>query len=233
MRVLELWRFPIKSIGGERLDQADVGPTGIVGDRGWGLVDDETGNVLTARREPQLLMATCALVDGQPVTTTTDGREVRTSAEYSDWLGRPVRLDAAGAEGGTYENPMDVENDADWVSWQGPGEAWHDSGQARVSIVSDATLREWDVRRFRVNIVVDGEDEEALIGQRVTIGSAGFDVTKGIARCVMVTRPQPGLDRDLDVLTTVNRELGGILSVGATVAQPGVIKVGDDIQGSV
>ena len=64
MRVLELWRYPIKSIGGERLDVAEVAEFGIVGDRGWGLVDEETGNVLTARRAPTLLMATCAIVDG-------------------------------------------------------------------------------------------------------------------------------------------------------------------------
>ena len=41
MRVLELWRYPIKSIGGERLDVAEVAEFGIVGDRGWGLVDEE------------------------------------------------------------------------------------------------------------------------------------------------------------------------------------------------
>ena len=33
MRVLELWRYPIKSIGGERLDVAEVAEFGIVGDR--------------------------------------------------------------------------------------------------------------------------------------------------------------------------------------------------------
>ena len=35
MRVLELWRYPIKSIGGERLEQVDVGEHGLLGDRGW------------------------------------------------------------------------------------------------------------------------------------------------------------------------------------------------------
>ena len=230
MRVLELWRYPIKSIGGERLDRADIGEHGIVGDRGWGLVDEATGNVLTARREPQLLMATCRIVDGAPVTTTDDGRELRTSADYTEWLGRPVRLDAAGDEGGTYENPMDVVNDADWVSWQGPGGAWHDSGRARVSILSAGSLGDWDWRRFRANVLVDGDDENALIGSSITIGSAGLDVVKGIERCVMVTRPQPGLERDLDVLKTVNRDHSGVLSVGATVNRAGTIDVGDDVQ---
>ena len=230
MRVLELWRYPIKSIGGEQLDRADVGEYGIVGDRGWGLVDETNGNVLTARREPKLLMATCRIVDGEPVTTTVDGREVHTSADYSDWLDRPVRLAAAGDEGGTYENPMDVENDADWVSWQGPGGAWHDSGRSRVSIASVASLGDWDFRRFRANVLVDGAGERDLIGTSISLGTTDLQVVKGIARCVMVTRPQPGLDRDLDVLKTINRDHEGELSVGATITTPGVISVGDEIQ---
>ena len=232
MRVLELWRYPIKSVGGEQLDRAEVTDLGIAGDRGWGLVDEPTGNVLTARREPRLLMATCRVVDGEPITTTDDGRELTTSADYSEWLDRPVRLEAAGADGGTYENPMDVENDADWVSWQGPGGAWHDSGRARLSIVTASTLGDWDLRRFRVNVVVDGEGENDLIGGTITIGSTGLDVIKGIERCVMVTRPQPGLDRDLEVLKTINRERDGVLSVGATVNQIGTIAVGDELLAS-
>ncbi len=230
MRVLELWRYPIKSIGGERLEQGDVGEHGLLGDRGWGLVDEATGKVLTGRREPRLLMATCRIVDGQPITTTADGHELRTSADYSDWLGTAVRLDRAGDEGGTYENPMDVENDADWVSWQGPGGAWHDSGRSRVSILSTGSLRAWDQRRFRANVLVDGDGENALIGSAVTIGTTRLNVVKGIERCVMVTRPQPGLEGDLDVLKTVNRDFDGILSVGAVISQRGVMAVGDEIR---
>ena len=229
MRVLELWRYPIKSIGGERLDVAEVAEFGIVGDRGWGLVDEETGNVLTARRAPTLLMATCAIVDGAPATTTVEGDVLRTSADYSDWLGQPVRVERAGDTGGTYENPMDFENDADWISWQGPAGAWHDSGRARVSIVSTASLGDWDGRRFRSNVLVDSAGEDDLIGERVTIGTATLNVTKGIDRCVMVTRPQPGLDRDLSVLTTLLRADVTTLSVGATVEAAGAARVGDEV----
>lgn len=229
MQVLELWRYPIKSIGGERLDAAEITDLGIVGDRGWGLADEATGMVLTARRAPKLLMATCRLVDGEPVTTTEDGDELRTSADYSDWLGTPVRLERAGDTGGTYENPMDVDNDADWISWQGPAGAWHDSGRARVSIVSQASLRDWDFRRFRANVLVDGEGEDDLVGGRVRIGEAELDVLKGIDRCVMVTRPQPGLERDLSVLKTILKSDVTTLSVGAIVTTPGAARVGDEI----
>ena len=49
MRVGELWRFPVKSMRGECLEQAFVTPRGILGDRGYGLIDAETGNVVSAK----------------------------------------------------------------------------------------------------------------------------------------------------------------------------------------
>jgi len=229
MRVLELWRYPIKSVGGERLDTATVTTLGIDGDRRWGLVDDATGYVLTGRREPRLLFASCRLVDGAPVTTTDDGRELATSGDWSAWLDRPVRLEPAADVGGTFENPMDAENDTDWIQWQGPAGAWHDSGRSRLSIVGTDTLGDWDFRRFRANILVEGSGEEALIGSTVTVGSVRATVRGGIDRCVMVTRPQPGLDRDLDVLRTINRDRGAKLCVGATVDSGGTVAVGATI----
>lgn len=230
MRILEIWRYPVKSVGGERLDHADVATTGITHDRGWGLVDDDTGNVLTARREPRLLFGSARVVDGAPVITTDDGAELRTSAEMSAWLDRPVTLTAAaGREGGTYEVPTDFENDADWTSWQGPGDAWHDSTRARVSLVSTTSLGDWDVRRFRPNLVVDGENEDAFVGHAITVGTARLTVEKHIDRCVIVTRPQPGLERDLDVLRTINATRGATLAIGALVASPGTVAVGDEV----
>jgi len=42
MRVAELWRYPVKSLQGERLDTADVGAQGLPGDRQWALFDEAT-----------------------------------------------------------------------------------------------------------------------------------------------------------------------------------------------
>ena len=79
-------------------------------------------------------------------------------------------------------------------------------------------------------MLVDGSGEDDLIGQPISIGSTGLDVVKGIDRCVMVTRPQPGLERDLEVLKTINRERGATLSIGATVHTPGSMAVGDEVR---
>lgn len=235
MRVTEIWRYPVKSVGGETLTTATLTELGIVGDRGWSLFDVGTGTTLTARRTPELLFASARVVDGEVAITLPDGREVGAGddAALSDWLGRDVELRAAGEhnrdEGGTYEAPLDVENDADWVSWQGPGGAFHDSAKSRVSLVSESTLRDWDRRRFRANVIVDGSGEDDFVGGHLSIGDATLFVRKQIDRCVMVTRPQPELDRDLEVLKTINAERATFLAVGCLVDSPGDVTVGADV----
>ncbi|MGI8577652.1 MAG: MOSC domain-containing protein, partial [Nocardioidaceae bacterium] len=130
-----------------------------------------------------------------------------------------------------YDCPLDNEDESGpWGVWSGPARVWHDSTRTRVSIMSSASLRDWPVRRFRPNLVVDGAGEDDLVGRRIAIGAVVLDVTKRIDRCVMVTRPQPdGIERDLTVLKTVLRETDGFLGVGAMVAEGGELAVGDEV----
>ena len=53
--VTEIWRYPVKSMGGERLDNVAVDERGIVADRMWAVRDPELGSITTARRRPALL----------------------------------------------------------------------------------------------------------------------------------------------------------------------------------
>jgi len=236
MQVTQLWRFPVKSMGGESLDTAHIGELGLVGDRGWGVFDVATGTVLTARRSPELLYASACLDGDDLVLDLPEIGEVGegdASAALSRWLGQDVELRRAGDEGGTYEVPLDFENDADWVSWTGPDGAWHDSKWSRVSLVSSTTLGDWDVRRFRTNIVVDGEGEDDFVGDHVRIGGATgaeLAVFKQIDRCVMITRPQPGVERDIALLKQINAERNSLLSIGALIAVPGNVSVGDSVE---
>jgi len=66
MRVAELWRYPVKSLAGERLESAELTVNGIVGDRVVH-VRDERGRVITARTHPRLLALHATLgPDGEP-----------------------------------------------------------------------------------------------------------------------------------------------------------------------
>lgn len=228
MRVEEIWRFPVKSLGGEQLAGCDVDERGLEFDRAWGIYDPATGMVLTARREPTLLFLSANVVDGRPAIRTDTGDDVSTDDALSAWLGRPVEIRSAADGPATFENPRNVDDETDWTQWQSAGTTFHD-GRSTISFVSRATLRDWDVRRFRINLTLDGDGEDELDGT-VTIGSCTLSIRKPIARCVMVTRAQPGVERDLGVLKTIIRERDNLLGIGATVGSSGRIDVGDELR---
>ena len=233
MRVVELWRYPVKSLQGERLTAADVGPLGIAGDRRWALFDRDTGLGLTARRVPDLLFGAARLrLDGGVEIVLPDGTVTAEDDVLSDWLGRHVQLRAA-ADGGvapTYESPVDedVPDPAEWQQWEGAPGPFHDSPRIRLSLLSTGTLGTWDRRRFRANVVLDGAGEDALRGVEADLGWARLRLGAGIPRCVMTTRPQAGgVARDTSVLKTVHRERDGMLAVRAVVLTAGRVRVGD------
>lgn len=231
VQVTQLWRFPVKSLGGERVESAEIDERGIVGDRRRAILDVTTGAVLTARRCPDLLFASARTTDDGVVVERDDGVRLQGDEALSDWLGRPVRLiEARPGVASTYETVVDFEHEAtsEWVSWEGPEGTFHDSKRTRVSIMSLDAIDRWDVRRFRANVVVDTGGED-LVGCRVAIGSVELDVVKRIDRCVVTTRPQPGLARDLEVLRTINRERNSFLGVGAMIGSAGRLAVGDAV----
>ena len=232
-RVTGLWRYPVKSMQGEPLTAADIGPVGIVGDRQWALFDVMSGLHLTARRQPELLFAHARIDGDDVVITLPDGTETTDDAALSVWLGHDVSLRRAGpSTHGTYEIALDFEHEDtdEWVQWEGPNGSFHDSTRTQVSIIGEDTLRGWDVRRFRPNVTVDGSEEDGWVGQPISIGDVTLDIVKRIDRCVITTRPQPGgIDRDLDVLRTVNKERDGHLGISGMVTATGRVAVGDEI----
>lgn len=234
MRVTELWRYPVKSLQGERLDVAELGPRGRHGDREYALFDVATGFGLTARRDPDLLFAAARLrSDGSVEITLPDGSVAADDDALSAWLGRRVRLRATGeVTDRRYENPEDIETETpdSWYVFEGTSGAFHDC--AAVTLLSRAST-DADLRRFRANIVLDADTpgaEDGLVGSTVQLGGAVLDVTERVPRCVMVTRPQPGgIALDREVLRRVHRERGGRLAVGGRVVRPGTVRPGDEV----
>ena len=119
MTVAELHRYPVKSMLGESLSRARIGPTGVVGDRAYALIDVETGTVASAkvpRRWAGLLDFSARFVvepvEGEappPVEITfPDGSVLRSDDEKIDHalttaLGRPVRLATVPPDGAYFE----------------------------------------------------------------------------------------------------------------------------------
>ncbi len=205
---------------------------GLEGDRQFAIYDVESGFGLTARRVPDLLFASARMrADGAPEITLPDGSVASDDSALSTWLGRPVALHSTATEAvRRFENVVDFEQEAtsEWETFNGAERAFHDIPDAQVSLVSTSTVGSWDPRRFRSNVLLDGEGEDALVGSRITLGEATLDVGMRIERCVMTTRAQAGgIERDLDVLRTIARERDARLAVGALVVEPGIVHIGD------
>ena len=247
-RVIGVRWYPVKSMQGEDLTGSSFTASGIPGDRHWGVLDVETGVVLSAKREPRMLEAWATVVEGEAVISLPDGSTVtsadsKVDAVLSAWLGRDVKLVAASpSDRGTFEIGASFEDESNPVvhQWQGPEGTFHDSRP--VHLLSTASMQAvgaehpagmFDIHRFRPNLVVAAEGEgfveERWIGATLAIGTARLEVIKPTSRCVMTTRPQVGLPRDLDILRTINRLNDGNLGVQVHVVSEGSVAVGDAV----
>ena len=208
LAVTELWRYPVKSLRGERLERAEIGLDGVGGDR---LVHarESGGRVVTARFRPRLLGLQGGLgADGEP---TIDGRS---------WTDRAAL--AAVREAST--------PDVELVRFAGP-----DHGQRfdvlPLTVLTDgmATAMGVDHRRFRPNIFITGVDglgERDWAGHAIRIGSALIGVKRPRPRCVMTTFHPDTLEREPAVLRRIAQEFGGRIALDCWVIEPGSIDRG-------
>jgi uncharacterized protein len=102
--VEQIWRYPVKSMGGQRLTETSVSEIGIPGDRGWAVRDETTKEITTGTRTP-LAMQCNSAYDGEPIAdhiphveiSLPDGSTVRSddpdvNQRLSEVFGKPVTL---------------------------------------------------------------------------------------------------------------------------------------------
>ena len=102
--VKEIWRYPVKSMAGQRLQRANVGALGIHGDRGWAIRDEKAGEIRNARKLPALLHCTAVYLREpspsdvppaqitMPNGTTFRSDSAEANLHLSELLGRPVSI---------------------------------------------------------------------------------------------------------------------------------------------
>ena len=249
MEVVGLWRYPVKSLQGEAIAVAGVEDDGILGDRQWGIRDERTARILTARRRPELLSASASYDDGRPVITLPDGSVgvgpgAGTDRLLSEWLDGPVSLvPSVGTVPGRAEYFADATDDTSpAIEWTMPEGRYVDA--APLLVLTTASLRTgaglhvngvWDPRRFRPNILLDlvgdGWIEDGWVGRPIQVGGAVLLPIQPCTRCTMVTRAQPGLDADTDIFRTLARHHRGHLGVWSDVVTAGTISTGDVARG--
>jgi len=95
MSIQQIWRYPVKSMQGECLRTSEITDV-IPGDRGWGIIDNETGYLLSAKRFPKLLEGHARIIRDDCVMTIDrseySSEEKDIHIKLSTWLGRSVTL---------------------------------------------------------------------------------------------------------------------------------------------
>ena len=223
-----LWRYPVKSMLGERRESLLLERRGVVGDRLYAVRDEagKFGSGKTTRRFRLMdgLYRFRARYDGEtPVITFPDGATLRGDdpaihARLSDVLGISVQL----------SREADISHFDD-----GP-----------IHLVTTASLRalgallaqdETDARRFRPNIVVetDGEgfQEDSWEGRDILLGdTVRLRVTKQTERCVMVNFAWDELREEPRALRALAQTHDACMGVYADVLTPGALRQGDQIR---
>lgn len=209
MKVGEIWRYPVKSMAGERLERTEVGPLGIPGDRALAVVD-ATGRIIDARSRPQLLRHRASL--GSDGRVLVDGRDWE-DAEVAKWVraaaGPGARLASVGGPGRFDILPLLVTSDG----------AIDSLGE--------------DHRRLRPNLVIAGVEglaERDWEGRFLRMGASVVGLAGLRGRCIMTTWDPDTGAQDVGVLLRIHREFEGKFGLNAWTARPGILAVGDPVE---
>lgn len=216
---MSLRRYPVKSLGGETLERAAIVPGGLAFDRRFALVEssgDRAGKPLTARQSASMLVHHARVADDR-VVVECDGSTLSIEAladEAPQRFGRDVTL----------REDDGIENKDD----------------AAILVLLLPTLRAMelefgaplDVRRFRPNIVLDGDDADALserawAGRSFRAGTAVLRADTACVRCVLPTIDPDTTAVDPQILRFLVERHDTIMGTYCAVERPGSVSVGD------
>ena len=209
MTLDQIWRYPVKSMAGERLPAASLTTLGLDGDRIVQVVGPD-GRVLTSRSKPRLLGHRASLgaggearVDGIPWNSPETGLAV------SEAAGPGARL--VKTEVGACFDVLPL------------------------LVITDGVLQAFgrDLRRLRPNLVIGGAEglvERSWEGRQLRVGGTLIGLQDLRERCIMTTFDPDTGAQDVEVLRDIRRRFGGTLGLNAWVVREGRIAEGDPVE---
>jgi uncharacterized protein YcbX len=225
-KISELWRYPVKSMLGEKRESLVVDSRGVEGDRLYA-IHDANGkigsgkNTRRFRRFEGLFGYAAAYIDGVPRITFPNGKvfgvgSSEADSGLSDAFGEKLTLSKESAVSQLDAGPV------------------HLISQAALRWLSALLAGPVDSRRFRPNIVIDvpGDTrvERGWIGHRLRLGDeVEIRVCAETERCAMIAFAQSELGAAPDILRRIAKEANTRFGVYAEVLVPGVIRTGDSV----
>jgi uncharacterized protein YcbX len=234
--VQRLWRWPVKSMGGERVRALSVGPHGVGGDRAHAVLHEHKGawKHLTAREAPALLAWTAAypfnldagLDPANPPHTLVTGPDGRRTWRWGDPrlrsalerdLGRPLELvrDVTGMP--------DVPGQVLLTT-----QATHEALEAELATAID-------LRRFRPNFHVELDapawEEPGWAGATVEFsGGLRLQIAGPCERCAIPTRDPDTREKWPELLSHLAARHEQNLGVLARVVAGGRVAEGEAVR---
>jgi len=246
-----LWRYPIKSMRGESLDEAWLTERGIIGDRVWAVRELARGGIMSARTFPTLLQLR-AHYEGEPASDSAapikielpDGGTLlpddpQAPSILSNVLHRRVSLERVRRERLT---PEELEAIMRGEAYPPHRDFFDEEVLHLVATGTLAFMRslrpdsDFDPRRFRANVYLDtGDEADGFVEDRLVEGvlEIGEQVRivgmRPAIRCAMTTHPQPELPHDVNILRTAWQYHEAYVGVFAAVGMPGIIRRDDPV----
>ncbi len=227
-RVAGLWRYPVKSMGGEVLSETEISWHGLLGDRRWALIRNDS------------------VRNGFPWFTL---RQRNNMSQYVPSFSDPCKPDTSKTVVKTPSGDiLDVDDPALGLELC--------SGGARIikqsrgifdtfplSLITTQTITglgeivgdELDALRFRPNILVEADDdapfqEDTWVGRVLEIGELRMRVDQRDDRCVVITIDPVTAERSPAILRAVKDKRQGCLGVYGTAVEPGRVSVNDKVR---
>lgn len=226
-RVIALWRYPVKSMAGEALQQVDVAWHGLAGDRRWAFVRNDMTQSgfpwFTLRQRADLNHYLPSFED--PARPDKSRTVVRTpSGDILD----------------VTDPALASELDPNGVRVIRQNRGVFDTFP--LSLITTGTIEKLgetvgaklDPQRFRPNILVQIDDgapfaEDEWVGKVLRIGGLRMRVDQRDSRCVVTTIDPVTTERMPAILRTIARERQGCLGVYGTTVAPGTVAVNDAV----
>lgn len=227
--ILELWRFPVKSMRGESLTEVSLTSQGLEGDRTFALSSTAapTGKPLLASAERTAMLLYTARWTPQPTVTAPDGRSFPLPSAA---LLAALKTTAAspGAEVHLEHSPEDPFFDVRPVSL---------ISQATLQALTEERGQPVNPLRFRSNLVLALRDHQAfaehkLTSQTLQVGGENgplIRVLERIPRCRIVSLDPETIEADPTLLRHLAKHHEGRIGVYARVLKPGLLRIGDPV----
>lgn len=227
--IQDIYRYPVKSFAGEKLEECVIEPYGLLGDRFVTFYDETKKDwykYITARNLPNMLNYQATYNNGEIRVKAPGGQEYNWDTLLLEEIQSQTktRLTMSDVKEPHPEHPQLLSVDG-----------------ASILIITDGSLnklqetwgKELDERRFRANFVVKVSDdaitEGEWLGRKLKIGDVELQVDSFCQRCVLITMDPDTQVKDPSLLRKVNEEFNLQFGVYASVVKTGTIKQGDKV----